>query len=288
MLPGHHVHPEFGYFCPSPGMRRVIRVVVAISAFGLIACIGSVGSIGSLMADHDAGLDRVSASTRAWSVGPERAPETAPLAKAAAPTAIETDVARTISVKAGKSDMIGSAAPVAARFAPIAFDAAKPSVKSESVTTVGPKGSCEQDTWARLDGKCDAGKMRKVQVVRNATEMTPVPVQKARKTSAASRRIAPPSAAPGVQPISPPNPATVAAANTVAPQTQETVAPVIAAPKKPQMASGSQHRRRDPSASHPQASRVVGAEPVRAQDAVSSPAFSQGPFVGWFGGMFAR
>jgi hypothetical protein len=92
--------------------------------------------------------------------------------------------------------------------------------------------------------------------------------------------------ASGGQPGSPSNPAPVAAA--VAPQTQEPVAQAFVAPKKPQVASSSQSRRRDPSASNPQSPRVVRAEPLGAKAAVSSPVFGQGPFAGLFGGMFIR
>jgi hypothetical protein len=36
MRAAHFVHPEFGYFCPGPGLRRELRVVVVSIVFGII------------------------------------------------------------------------------------------------------------------------------------------------------------------------------------------------------------------------------------------------------------
>jgi hypothetical protein len=35
MFPADHVHPEFGYFCPSPSLRRKARIAFAFIAFGI-------------------------------------------------------------------------------------------------------------------------------------------------------------------------------------------------------------------------------------------------------------
>jgi hypothetical protein len=59
MPSGYHVHPEFGYFCPTPHRRRELRVAIVSILFGAI--IG--GGIATLRAGHDRNPD--SASTAA-------------------------------------------------------------------------------------------------------------------------------------------------------------------------------------------------------------------------------
>jgi hypothetical protein len=49
MPSAYHVHPEFGYFCPTPYLRRELRVAIVSVLFGAI--IG--GSIATLRAGHD-------------------------------------------------------------------------------------------------------------------------------------------------------------------------------------------------------------------------------------------
>ena len=49
MPSAYHVHPEFGYFCPTPYLRRELRVAIVSILFGAI--IG--GSIATLRAGHD-------------------------------------------------------------------------------------------------------------------------------------------------------------------------------------------------------------------------------------------
>ena len=51
-----YLHPEFGLFCPSPGLRRGIRVVLAFTVFGSIV---GANSVATLMADHDPDIDHV-------------------------------------------------------------------------------------------------------------------------------------------------------------------------------------------------------------------------------------
>src|SRR5262249_1977550 len=55
----YHVHPEFGYFCPTPYRRRELRVAIVSVLFGAI--IG--GSIATLRAGYERNPD--SASTAA-------------------------------------------------------------------------------------------------------------------------------------------------------------------------------------------------------------------------------
>jgi hypothetical protein len=42
-VPAHRFHPEFGYFCPSPSLRRKLRIVVACIVIGVIA--GASGAL---------------------------------------------------------------------------------------------------------------------------------------------------------------------------------------------------------------------------------------------------
>jgi hypothetical protein len=56
MRSAYHVHPEFGYFCPTPYRRRELRVAIVSILFGAI--IG--GSIATLRAGHDRNPDGVS------------------------------------------------------------------------------------------------------------------------------------------------------------------------------------------------------------------------------------
>jgi hypothetical protein len=56
MPSAYHVHPEFGYFCPTPYRRRELRVAIVSILFGAI--IG--GSIATLRAGHDRNPDGAS------------------------------------------------------------------------------------------------------------------------------------------------------------------------------------------------------------------------------------
>jgi hypothetical protein len=66
MPSAYHVHPEFGYFCPTPYRRRELRVAIVSILFGAI--IG--GSIATLRAGHDRNPD--GASTAAHVPNSER------------------------------------------------------------------------------------------------------------------------------------------------------------------------------------------------------------------------
>jgi hypothetical protein len=52
MSPAHRFHPEFGYFCPAPGLRRKFRIGVACIVIGVLA--GASGAL-VLKAAHDPG-----------------------------------------------------------------------------------------------------------------------------------------------------------------------------------------------------------------------------------------
>jgi hypothetical protein len=73
MPSAHHVHPEFGYFCPGPGLRRVLRVAVVSILFGIII----EANVIRLRAGHDRQADN------AWTIAhiePSRAATVLPAA----------------------------------------------------------------------------------------------------------------------------------------------------------------------------------------------------------------
>jgi hypothetical protein len=73
MPSAHYVHPEFGYFCLGPGLRRVLRVAVVSILFGII----SGASVIRLRAGHDRQADN------AWTIAhiePSRAATVLPAA----------------------------------------------------------------------------------------------------------------------------------------------------------------------------------------------------------------
>src|SRR5260370_9709295 len=59
MPSAYHVHPEFGYFCPTPYRRRELRVAIVSILFGAIMG----GSIATLRAGHDRNPDGASTAS---------------------------------------------------------------------------------------------------------------------------------------------------------------------------------------------------------------------------------
>ena len=49
-----HLHPEFGYLCPTPGLRRMVRMALAFTVIGVVA---GAGGMAALIADHETSLD---------------------------------------------------------------------------------------------------------------------------------------------------------------------------------------------------------------------------------------
>jgi hypothetical protein len=68
MPPAYHVHPELGYFCPTPYRRRELRVAIVSILFGAI--IG--GGIATLRAGHDRNPDSASTAAHVDVSNPER------------------------------------------------------------------------------------------------------------------------------------------------------------------------------------------------------------------------
>ena len=95
----HYVHPEFGYFCLGPGLRRVLRVAVVSILFGLI--IGT--SVIRLRAGHDRQADNV------WTIAhiePSRAATVLPTA---------TEPASRLTGNAAKGEPNGAIKPFPTR-----------------------------------------------------------------------------------------------------------------------------------------------------------------------------
>jgi hypothetical protein len=95
MLSAYHVHPEFGYFCPTPYRRRELLVAVVSILFG--AMIG--GSIATLRAAHDPNPDGASTASRIDFSNSERMPVAAVEATPVAPTDADTKVEAKESIK---------------------------------------------------------------------------------------------------------------------------------------------------------------------------------------------
>jgi hypothetical protein len=93
MPSAYHVHPEFGYFCPTPYRRRDLRVAIVSILFGAI--IG--GSIATLRAGHDRNPDGV--STAAHVSNSERVLVAAAEATPAAPNDADTKAEARESIK---------------------------------------------------------------------------------------------------------------------------------------------------------------------------------------------
>jgi hypothetical protein len=70
MPSAYHVHPDFGYLCPTPYWRRELRIAIVSILFGAI--IGS--SIATLRAGHDRTPDGASAAAHVDVSNSERVP----------------------------------------------------------------------------------------------------------------------------------------------------------------------------------------------------------------------
>lgn len=144
-----HLHPEFGYLCPSPGLRRFIAAVLLFAVVGMVA-LGN--SLGSLIADHDAGrVDAVLAAS---------AEVLEPMIAAAEPAKdqkvpVPLPIARPGSAPEPRKVADVPTAAEASK-APVVPAAATPPAAAQAGTNCG--------TWAHLEGRCRAGGMRSVRV----------------------------------------------------------------------------------------------------------------------------
>src|SRR6266545_2964694 len=95
MSSAYHVHPEFGYFCPTPYRRRELRVAIVSILFGAI--IG--GSIATLRAGHDRNPDGASTAAHVDVSNSEKVLVAAAEATAAATNDADTKAEARESIK---------------------------------------------------------------------------------------------------------------------------------------------------------------------------------------------
>jgi hypothetical protein len=95
MPSAYHVHPEFGYFCPTPYRRRELRVAIVSILFGVI--IG--GSIATLRAGHDRNPDGASTAAHVDVSNSEKVLVAAAEATPAATNEADTKVEAKESIK---------------------------------------------------------------------------------------------------------------------------------------------------------------------------------------------
>ena len=95
MPSAYHVHPEFGYFCPTPYRRRELRVAIVSILFGAI--IG--GNIATLRAGHDRNPDGTSTAAHVDVSNSEKVLVAAAEATPAAPNDADTKAEARESIK---------------------------------------------------------------------------------------------------------------------------------------------------------------------------------------------
>jgi hypothetical protein len=223
------MHPEFGLLCPTPRLRRKLRLWSACLIFALIG--GAV--------------------LRASNTPPSADSSSADPSSAI--TAAHHDEGAAPSADAGRP--------------PAATLAARPTLPA--IAETGPvKNDCAQAsafqrTWAYLDGKCDGGKARKPRTLRAQTDRPPIAAIVIGRIIAPERVPEPAPAAPSVPTgpqANPPKLAAAASAATAA--TTEPPSRPVAASKKPQKTARSHPRRREPTGTD-----AVWWREVRADDA---------------------
>jgi hypothetical protein len=274
-LPSAHLHPEFGYFCPSPRFRRKAWAVVAFIVIGSIA--GASGILS--MADRDVALlvahaDDVLGAETGSQAG--RASVAAALPAAAAPGAAEGGKTVVANPPAAKTTAVKT---VATKMDALKADA----VKSDGVKMDAVKPACEETTWSYLDGKCVSGNARKPRVVRvptNRPAIAAIPLGRAAAApesakgdlskSAQAKSAQVKSAQVKSAQATPAQAAPVADAAASAAATDASQ-PLAAASKKPQKTAHSQNR---PSW------REVRVDPQAARGPATGPEFH--PLGGFF------
>jgi hypothetical protein len=235
-----NVHPEFGYLCTSPRLRRDLRVAIysillgAVVGAGGIIALGAGGNRGA----EDAMDGRAATSAPAG--------ETAPFAKAEAPPAATvTDVAPSgngggtpAASMPDRADKPDTASSDVAKTDGAKNDVTKNNVtKNDSTKPDATKTACGDDFWARRDAACLAPKPRRVRVreAPGGAALAGVPI--GRTTPAETSAPSAPAASPPDAPQPAPHDATAAPSS-----------PPVAAPKKPQKSTRNANRRRDEAA----------------------------------------
>jgi hypothetical protein len=152
-----HLHPEFGWVCPSRGLRRVLGVALALAAVGLIAAANNLLAV----IDDSRNDDRLA---------PASAPVTAEMPP---PTPREVDLGRSGAVRSASPQVAVTNADAAKDNCVTATALAAGLVEAKVETSTG--AACAANTWAYLDGTCVAGQVRKVRRVRMPIARSDVP-----------------------------------------------------------------------------------------------------------------
>ena len=149
----YHVHPEFGYFCLTPYLRRELLVAVVSILFG--AMIG--GSIATLRAAHHGNSDAASTTSRVDVPNSERVPVAAAEATPVPPTDADTKVEAKESIKpfpirrvrvrpAVHNPLSPAMDPTAATSAEVVASASPPVGPPESAQGSGPPAASSHAT----------------------------------------------------------------------------------------------------------------------------------------------
>src|SRR5262249_33090450 len=178
MPAAHCMHPEFGLLCPTPRLRRRLRIVFACM---ILAWIGGA-VLRAVNAPPSANPSSANSLSTVTAAGREESAHTSP------------DTGR----------------------APAARLATRPSLpavaESGAVENACEQGSSLHRPWAYLDGKCVAGKARKRRAIRVETDRPPIAAIAIGRIAAPERVAEPASSAPSVPTGSQANPPKSAAA----------------------------------------------------------------------------
>jgi len=237
MPEAHYVHPEFGLLCPTPRLRRKLRLGLACLIFALIG--GAVFRASNIPPNTN------SSSANSSSANSPSANSSSAM------TAAHRDEGATTSADAGRL--------------PAATLATRPSLPA--IAETGPvKNDCAHDsalhrTWAHLDGKCAGSIARKPRTVRVETDRPPIAAIAICRIAAPERVAEPASSAPSAPTGPLANPPKSAAAAPAAMAASTEPSPRPAASKKPQKTARSHQRRREPTGTD-----AVWWREVRAED----------------------
>jgi hypothetical protein len=218
----HYVHPEFGLLCPTPRLRRKLRLGVACLIFALIG--GAV--------------------LRASNMPPS-------VNSSSAITAAHRDEGVATSADAGRRPAATLATrpslPAIAQTGPVKNNCAHDSTLHRA--------------WAYLGGKCDGSIARKPRTARVETDRPPIAAIAIGRIAAPERVAQPASSAPSVPsgPQANPPKSAAAAPAEMAVSTEPSPRPA-AASKKPQKTARSHQRRREQTGTDTVWSREVRAE----------------------------
>jgi hypothetical protein len=231
MPAAHYAHPEFGLLCPTPRLRRKLRLGMACLIFALIG--------GAVLRESNMPPNANSSSANS----------------SGAMTAAHREENGGTSSAAGQLPAATlaprSSLPAIAETGPVKNDCAQ--------------ASAFRRTWAYLDGKCDKGTARKPRTVRVETDRPPLAAIAIGRIAVPERVPEPAGFAPSVPtgreahalkatPATPAAPAEVAAAAEPPPR------PATAS-KKSRKTAHSQQRRREPGGTE-----AVGWREVRTDD----------------------